>query len=227
MRLITCTTALATAACLSFAVPVAADPIQITSGSLVYTGPPGADISVEMSGAGFAFSGTTRAFSIWFSPYESCLVPECLAGSTLDLRTAGAGPTYVSSTATYDGEVYGGLGGILSVADIYTQWTGSLLIPEGFTGGTLTAPFAFSGYFQYTNDNFMTINKVGLFGSGTATVTFGRYNPQVDPNALLTQAVRFDFADVAPTPEPASMLLVATGVVGLLARRRHQRRIAP
>ena len=61
----------------------------------------------------------------------------------------------------------------------------------------------------------------------TATVTLGRYNPQVDANAFLTQAVRFDFADVAATPEPASMLLVATGVVGLLARRRHRRHVAP
>jgi hypothetical protein len=227
MRLIVPTVAIAIAGCLSIVVPVNADPILITSGSLVYTGPPGGPVSVHLSGAGFTFSGTSAPLSISLGPYESCLVPACLPGTTLDLRTYGTGPTYSSTTATYQGQTYGGLGGMVSVADIYTDWTGSLLIPEGFTGGTLTAPFAFSGYFQYTDDNFITMNRVGLFGSGTATVTFGRYRPDLHPTALVTEAVRFDFADVAATPEPASMVLVATGLVGLLARRRHRRDVAP
>jgi hypothetical protein len=211
------------AACLSLAAPAAADPIRITSGALVYTGPPGSPVVVEFSGDGLTFSGRSQPFAISLSPYESCLVPECLPGTTLDLRTPGTGPTYIGgSAATYQGQVYGNLGGLVSVADIYTEWTGSLLIPEDFTGGSLTAPFAFSGYFQYTDDNFTTVKRVPLLGAGTATVTMGRYRPDIDPDAFLTQSVRFDFADVAATPEPASMLLVATGLVGLVARRRRR-----
>lgn len=209
--------AVATAASLCIAVPAAADTIRISSGALIFTTPPLGPISVELAGEGFTFSGSTVPFSIWFSPYESCTVPACVAGSTLDLRTAGAASTYRSATVTYQGVTYNNLTGINNTSDIYTEWTGSVVFPQGFTGGTLTAPFAFSGTFR-PSDTY-----IDLSGSGTATLTFGPYNPLVNPHAFATQTVRFDFADVAPTPEPASMLLVATGLAALAARRRRRR----
>ena len=210
--------AFATAALLSVAAPAAADTIRITSGTLVFPAAGVVPISVELSGDGFTFSGLAAPFDLFFSPYESCLVPACVAGSTLNLRTFGTGSNYRFATATYQGVTFGDLGRLTSANDIYTDWTGTVVFPQGFTGGTLTAPFAFSGTFQQSD--FITVTRVNLFGSGTATLTFGPYGAPVHPDAFGTESVRFDFDAAAPTPEPASLLLVATGLAGLVAKLR-------
>ena len=200
-----------------------AEPIQITTGQLVFSAvPTPGPIRVDFSGAGFTFTGITGTQQLWLAPYGNCLVPECLPGSTLDLHTYGSESTISLATATYQGETFENFGGINNRSNFLLEWTGSLEFPENFTGGTLSAPFSFSSYFLLRQNFTDPFERVELFGSGIATVTFGAYGSPDFPNAFGTQSVRFDFADVAPTPEPASLLLLGTGLCAIAAARRRQ-----
>ena len=198
-----------------------AEPIQLTSGSLVFPASP-IPITVELSGAGFTFTGRTGTQQIGLSPYGDCLVPACVPGSTVSLFTGGSEATYLFATATYQGQTFDNFGGIDARSGLLTEWTGALELPANFAGGSLAAPFSFSGFFRLTDDQTGSVQRVELFGFGIATVTFGPYPSPEHPNSFITQSVRFDFADVAPTPEPASLLLLATGLGAIAAARRRR-----
>ena len=181
-------------------------------------------ITVELAGEGFTFTGSTGTQQLWLSPYGNCLVPACVPGSTLSLHTYGSEATFSFVTATYQGETFDNFGGINNRSGFLLEWTGSLEFPANFTGGTLSAPFSFSSHFLLREDFADPFQRVDLFGSGIATVTFGPYGSPEFPNAFGTKSVRFDFVDVAPTPEPASLLLLGTGLCAIAAARRRRTR---
>ena len=197
-----------------------ADTIRITSGALVF--PSDMHIAIDFAGDGFAFTGSSLRMEMGFSPYQSCLVTACVPGSTLSLHSFGTEQNFRFDAVTYQGRTFTNLSGVDARSSVQLDWNGSLPIPSNFSGGTLTAPFVFSGVFRLTDDEAGVFHAGNLVGSGIATVTFDRYGSPEHPNAFATSAVRFDFADAAPTPEPMSLLLVATGmgVIGVVRRRR-------
>ena len=215
-RIVSC----ATAALLSTALTAAADPVRITSGSVVYSG--GIDIPVTLSGAGFTFSGTTDVVEGIFTPRDQCGFPVCTAGSTVDLHSLWLGLAFHSANATYQGVTYPNIGSANSDASMRTEWIGSLAIPTTFTGGTLNAPVALNGDLSFLDTSTFTTAHVPLVGSGLASLTFQPYSDEF-PNAFRLESLRFDITPAAATPEPASMLLMGTGVAGLFASRRRRR----
>ncbi len=205
---------------------VQADPITIliTSGTLVGEGTESS--SVRGSGSspsGFSFVGA-RAFLRGAWGPGDCMQPVCVAGSPIDVSASFGGQAF-PGLVTYNGVTYetGRMTGP-PIASLDATWTGSLIIPIGFTGGTLTAPFTFRGVFVY--DDVSGGGQVNLIGSGLTTAEVFRRGSTNDFGAPLfgigNIVYTFGEEDLAPTPEPGTWLLIGTGAA-LLARLRHRR----
>jgi hypothetical protein len=216
-----CVRTVATAAAIVVsAATAAADPIQIRSGSFAWRS--GAiSVPVTLAGDGFTFSGGTNRTEGLFTPIEQCGVPECRPGTTVDLLTYFVGNAY-SGTATFEGNTYSNVGSLAGTSSLETKWVGALAIPADFTGGTLLAPFTFTGQFAFTPDPTLPWRNVDLFGSGTAALTFTPWQTGEFPGALSLDTVSFSFDGAAATPEPASLLLLGTGLCGIAAARRRR-----
>lgn len=188
-----------------------ADPIAITSGAFI-----GDRSSVHMDAIGerdlaiTAGGGSTGGF---YGPFSSC--SPCLPGGPVSLEMHFSGSDF-PGRVSLDGESFLVGLGTSTTGSLLTNFWGETVAPPfgGVTEVSISAPFWFDGRLNFpTPEGEPSRPHEQLIGRGTATVNL-RWGTLGDLWAVHT--VRYDFE---PVPEPASLLLLGTGLVGLASRR--------
>jgi len=196
--------------------PASGDPIQILGGSVTLVGQFTASNFVDIHG--------TQGFSGEFIPGTvngQWVCRPCGPPGTSMSLDAYVDTVDGAGTVEFGGTTYGvgSIGGSPGTAVlVFRTRGGPVILPPMAPRATLSAPFELG-----QSQLFLEVGDPGpavfsLAGRGTATLEVVA-NPFGDPLWELA-SVRYDFA---PVPEPATLLLVGTGMLAL-ARRRYRHR---
>jgi hypothetical protein len=219
-------------AALSFGIfPPAArtDIITVTSGTATLPwDDPGA---YRLQGDGLLLMSSF--FSIPVFPQGQCF-GGCAPGASVDLSTVfGGSPSFnlgLGQAAVVEGVSYAEANRSETWLRLSGQFdfdAGSVTLPPVGLGDGLVArvaaPFVFSGSvagFPRRGDaGASPLFEVELAGRGTATLSVN----DTGSGGWHFPEISYAFEDAAPIPEPATLLLVGTGLAGLLRARRGRR----
>ena len=203
---------------------VAAEPVTITSGSIVFSEPGLFQAgSISIAGTrGFSLNGLIDSGETSVAPLRQCFPCEPTAAFSVGLQT-GTFSFGGSAVATLDGKTFSDVNGLSSSTNVFLSLAGSTeLPPVNGPSIVIRAPFADTpnSLFTFevvpgTDDPALPpiTDTVRLRARGIATVRF-----VANPTAPVWEfsSLRYGFQ---PTPEPATLLLVGGALLLFRARR--------
>jgi hypothetical protein len=201
---------------LTIARGVSADPIHVT-GVMNITREVGAGDRVNLSGPGFALDARVGHLDGYVGPF-TC--DPCLPGSIVDAGGILSTTVFGAGTLTLNGVTYPVTESLDSPASLYMSLSGFLLAPN-FAGlsTSVTVPFT-----MHSDVLIAGVQSATIRGGGSATVFFAPYSSfPGDVPQWSTTSVRYDFSDPAPVPEPATLLMVGSGLAAVAYAKRRRR----
>ena len=173
---------------------------------------------------------TDQSFS---APRAQCGSAPCAPGSDASVTMISGLPNEIPGSFFIPGTLPEGPSFLYSVGGRFdgsslSFASGAFVFPDGPPTDTglvsVVTRFTMSGTILVQNiapDFQRTQVFAGDFiGSGTATFTFGYISPFI--HTLELKSVNYQFQ---PTPEPATLILLGSGVAGLAARQRRRSRL--
>lgn len=193
-----------------------AEPVTISSGAIGMNFETGLSYLLDGPRVSISFSGNQDVplASVGFT--DLCTLDNvCAPGSRLEFSQSTAGTVALGHpTVSIDGKDLGAV-------DVTGAWqiqSSPFLLPTRKGYVTATEPFTFTGTLM-GNRSGQQLFALDLSGSGSVSLFLGHYPFGWAPEESPTTPYRFG-VDAAQTPEPASMLLLGTGLLGLAWRRR-------